>query len=71
MKSLLPISFLIFGLLVSSTVTAQKKSRDDKVRDDRAELKNDQSWYYDDLEKAIDVAASENKPLMAVLRCIP
>ena len=47
------------------------QTRDEKVRNDRDELKDDDSWYYDDLETAIGVARQENKPLMVVLRCIP
>ena len=57
-------------LLLGSTASAQQ-TRDEKVRQDREQLKDDTAWYYDDLEKGLEAAAAANKPLMVVLRCIP
>lgn len=47
------------------------QTRDQKVLNDRDQLLNDDTWYYDDLESALEAAAESNKPLMVVLRCIP
>ena len=56
-------------LLFSSVLHAQ--TRDEQVLADRQRLLDDASWVYDDLEQARKVAASEKRPLMVVLRCIP
>ena len=60
---------LVFGLLVSGQSWAQ--TRDEKVRNDRESLKNDESWFYDDLDRGVEEAKRADKPLMVVLRCIP
>ena len=65
---LLTVPLLILQIQTEAT---RAQTRDEKVRKDRAALKDDKSWYYDDLESAIKVAKNENKPLMVVLRCIP
>ena len=68
--------FLLYLLAIPVMLSLQHaflnaQTRDEKVRDDRSRLKDDKSWYYDDLETAIKVAKKENQPLMVVLRCIP
>ena len=47
------------------------QTRDQKVINDRENIQGDSSWFYDDLELAIEAAHKANKPLMVVLRCIP
>lgn len=47
------------------------QTRDEQVRNDRQQLKDDSAWYYDDLQSGLQAAAAVNKPLMVVLRCIP
>ena len=59
----------VMQMLPFSVANAQ--TRDEKVRQDRAEFDADKFWYYDDLEAGLAAAKAENKPLMAVLRCIP
>jgi len=49
----------------------QKKTRDEQVIDDRAELQENDTWIYNDLARAKDAAAEAGKPLMIVFRCIP
>ena len=67
--------FLTFSLIGISQLlavsVANTQTRDEKVRQDRAELLEDDSWYYDDLDAGLAAAKGQNKPLMAVLRCIP
>ena len=59
-------SMLVVALFVTTT-NAQNK-RDMAVREDKQELANDDSWIYDDLDSAVDVAKSTNRPLMIVFR---
>lgn len=65
------LSTVLFALLLVFPSTLNGQTRDEKVRNDRESLKNDTSWFYDDLAAGIEVATKENKPLMVVLRCIP
>lgn len=50
---------------------ADAQTRDQKVRQDRIQLKKDKSWFYDDLDSGVEEARKTGKPLMVVLRCIP
>lgn len=56
------------GLLAAEPA---KKTRDELVRDDRAELAENAHWVYNDLEKAFAEAEKVKKPLMVIHRCIP
>ena len=67
---LLAFSLIGTGQLLAVTV-ANAQTRDEKVRQDRAELVEDDTWYYDDFDAGLSAAKEQNKPLMAVLRCIP
>lgn len=62
--------WLALSLLVSFTtsLTAQKKTRDEQVRDDRNELAKNDAWIYNDLDKAMAKAKATNKPLLLVFR---
>ena len=62
---------IAIALFVFNTTAFAQKTRDEKVRHDREQLKNDTSWYYDNLAKGLEAAAAANKPRMVVLRCIP
>jgi hypothetical protein len=66
-------TFLVAIHCFHLTLAAQekKKTRDEQVIEDREKLSQNENWIYDDLDKAIEVAQNENKPLMVVLRCIP
>jgi hypothetical protein len=62
----------VFGLTaILSPMPANAQTRDEKVRQDRADLLDDEFWYYDDLDTGLAAAKQQQKPLMAVLRCIP
>ncbi len=58
-------------LVVLAVLPAVAQDRETKVRDDRRRLEADESWVYNDLERAIETARSENKPLLVAVRCIP
>ena len=61
---------VVFASLVLALVTAAQaqNKRDTAVRQDKEDLAQDQSWIYDDLEVALDVAAKSKRPLMIVFR---
>ena len=68
------LSFLVvaFGAATFSAYSADgKKTRDEMVIEDRDELQNNDTWIYNDLEKAKEAAAASGKPMMVVFRCIP
>ncbi|MDP6115635.1 MAG: hypothetical protein QGG53_27555 [Planctomycetota bacterium] len=59
------------GLLVLATSLSfaeKKKTRDQMVREDRQTLQSDQSWIYNDLPRAIEIASKTKKPLLIVFR---
>lgn len=56
---------------LSSSNCANAQTRDEQIRQDKKDLADDDSWYYDDFEKATEVALQQKKPMMVVLRCIP
>ncbi len=60
------------SMAVTSSWSAEtKKTRDEQVIDDRAALKTNDAWIYNDLAKGFEVARNVGKPLMVVYRCIP
>ncbi|MDB4670630.1 thioredoxin family protein [Pirellulaceae bacterium] len=61
----------IVSLLTIPIAQLTAQTRDEQVINDRDQLADDNSWYYDDLDAAISVAAKQDKPIMVVLRCIP
>ncbi|MCA9217747.1 MAG: hypothetical protein KDB27_31980 [Planctomycetales bacterium] len=62
-------SFLAFSalMLLVSAAHAQNQ-RDVAVRNDKSTLADDSSWFYDDLDSAIEDAARTKHPLMVVFR---
>ena len=59
-------------LCVSSTLLAEeKKSREQKVREDRVRVEAEGFWMYNDLPGALAKARSNGKPILVVLRCLP
>jgi len=55
-------------LATSLSIAEQKKTRDQMVLDDRQTLQDDESWIYNDLPKALDIASRTKKPLLLVFR---
>ena len=54
-------------LLIAAYAHAQNE-RDIAVRKDKQQLSSDDSWFYDDLDTALDAAALTKRPLMIVFR---
>ncbi|MFN9160543.1 MAG: peptidase, partial [Planctomyces sp.] len=67
---ILPL-LLLATLLCSPIHAQQKKTRDQKVREDREKVTTDGFWIYNDLETGFRTARQTGKPLLVVLRCIP
>jgi hypothetical protein len=66
------LSFLlVFGLCAAPLHAQQKKTRDQKVREDREKVTQQGFWIYNDLETGFQQARQSGKPLLVVLRCIP
>ncbi|MCA9058798.1 MAG: thioredoxin family protein, partial [Planctomycetaceae bacterium] len=63
--------FLMAVICVTSVASAQQKTRDEKVRDDREKVMAEGFWIYNDLPTAFRQATETGKPLLVVLRCIP
>ncbi|MGB4737046.1 MAG: Trx7/PDZ domain-containing (seleno)protein [Fuerstiella sp.] len=64
---------LVALLLVcfSRAAVAQNKTRDEKVREDKAKVTEDGFWIYNDLPLAFTEARRTGKPLLVGFRCIP
>ena len=61
--------FLILLSVLVICLTAQAQNeRDLAVRKDKQELADDESWFYDDLDAAMDAAREAKRPLMIVFR---
>ncbi|MCA9180813.1 MAG: thioredoxin family protein, partial [Planctomycetales bacterium] len=58
-------------LLIAQPALAQKPTRDQKVRADKAEVEAKGFWLYNDLDKAYQLARQSGKPILVALRCIP
>jgi hypothetical protein len=52
-------------------VAQEKVSRQQKVIQDRDRFQSDASWIYNDFEAARAEAKKLNKPILAVMRCLP
>lgn len=66
LRMLCLLTFLTPGLLF-----AQGKTREEKVREDRAKVEAEGFWIYNDLPRGFAEAKRTGKPLLVVLRCIP
>lgn len=62
---------LSFIAAITSLGVAHAQTRDEMVRNDLADLKDDPVWTYNDLDAGIAEAERTGKPLFVVLRCIP
>jgi hypothetical protein len=68
------VLFCVLMMLGSPALCrAQEKplSREEKVRRDREQLKDDESWIYNDLKQGTAFAKAEGKPLLVIFRCLP
>ncbi len=48
-----------------------QNQREQVVKQDKQKVSQDESWYYNDLDKAFAAARKENKPLLILVRCVP
>ncbi|MCA9265299.1 MAG: PDZ domain-containing protein [Planctomycetales bacterium] len=48
-----------------------QKTREQKVREDRARVEAEGFWIYNDIPRAFEQAKSTGKPMLVVLRCLP
>ena len=62
---------LLFAALALLALPALAQDRDTKVRNDKKRFAEDESWIYNDLDKGIETAKKERKPLLVIFRCIP
>lgn len=62
---------LVTFLLPSDLPAQQKKTRDQKVREDQQKVLGEGFWIYNDLPAAFEKARLSGKPILVVLRCIP
>ncbi len=62
---------LLVLAMLPAVVLGQNKTREQKVREDRAKIEAEGFWIYNNLPKAFAEAKKTGKPLLVVLRCIP
>jgi serine protease Do len=63
-----------FLLVACTAVLAQNpvaKTREEKVRGDKAKVEADGFWIYNDLNRGFAEATKTGQPILVVLRCIP
>jgi hypothetical protein len=60
---------MLLALLLPTLALSQ--TRDEKVRNDRERVENDESWIYTDLPLGKRLAKNEGLPLLVIFRCIP
>lgn len=53
------------------SAVAQTKSREQKVREDKARVTAEGFWIYNDIPAAFQQAKQNGKPILVVLRCLP
>ncbi|MEO8268186.1 MAG: Trx7/PDZ domain-containing (seleno)protein [Aureliella sp.] len=62
----------LFGILfLAQAALAQKPTREQKVRADKATVEAEGFWLYNDLDRAYQLARESGKPILVTLRCIP
>lgn len=60
---------LFLAVAVSQSQAAE--DRRERVLNDRKDVEAGGGWIYNDLRRAMEVAARSGKPLLVVLRCVP
>lgn len=58
-------------ILTATSSSAQNKTREEKVREDRQRVESEGFWIYNDLPRAFSKARANGRPILVVLRCIP
>jgi len=70
----LPLSVVLMLFVASMALAADPPKRrdpNDKIRDDRPKVTQDERWVYNDLVKGTAEAKKTGKPMLVVFRCIP
>ncbi len=67
----IPLTVLVVLFLLTHVAHAQKPTREEKVRADRAKVESAGFWIYNDLPKAYALAKATGKPIVVSMRCIP
>lgn len=67
----MPRSLLFLPLLLFTAAGLYAQDRDTKVRNDRQAVGQLDEWIYNVFGQAREEARRADKPLLAVLRCIP
>ena len=62
------ITFSLIPLVLLVATAHAQNQRDIAVRQDKETLAEDDSWFYNELEPAIEEAARSKRPLMIVFR---
>jgi hypothetical protein len=58
--------------MLSSDLSAQqKKTREQKVREDKQKVTSEGFWIYNDVPAAFEKSRETGKPILVVLRCLP
>jgi hypothetical protein len=58
--------------MLSSDLSAQqKKTREQKVREDKQKITSEGFWIYNDVPAAFEKSRETGKPILVVLRCLP
>jgi hypothetical protein len=66
------VSGLIAGLMLAAPAWGQvAKTREQKVREDKARVEAEGFWIYNDLPRAFAEARRSGRPILVVLRCLP
>lgn len=71
MKRLVAGSLLAASLVLAPRLAFAQNAREVKIRKDIERFATKTDWIYNDIDKAYRAAKQANKPIMAVLRCIP
>ena len=64
---------VVCALLFTMSLSAEepKKTRDQKVREDREKVEKTGYWVYNDMAKGFAEAKQTGKPMLVILRCLP
>jgi serine protease Do len=65
------LGWMLAHIQGGSAVAQEKKSREQKVREDRQRVEAEGFWIYNDLQRGYAAAKRTGKPMLVVLRCIP